>query len=118
MKNKTLPLMLSLFLGLSSYAQEGWFWQNPLPQGNALHGVCVFNQNKAIAVGASGIVLKTEDGGNVWDVQYAIENTASHFWSIQFANQQIGWVVGEAGLILKTVDGGESWANQSVQTLS
>ncbi len=42
-----------------------WVWQNPLPQGNTLKGLFVFDANSAIAVGGPGIVVKTINGGSI-----------------------------------------------------
>ena len=54
---------MTIILSINAMAQEGWFWQNPLPQGNTLTDIFVFDQNTAIAVGSSGTILKTIDGG-------------------------------------------------------
>jgi len=48
-------------------AQKTWQWHNPLPQGNDLESVYSFNQTTAIAVGSSGTINKTTDGGSSWD---------------------------------------------------
>ena len=50
-------------------AQDNWYWQNPLPQGNDIMDVFIFDQNSAIAVGANGSILKSTNGGNSWDFQ-------------------------------------------------
>lgn len=34
-----------------SFAQQGWFWQNPLPQGNPLYGISFTDANTGTAVG-------------------------------------------------------------------
>ena len=50
--------------------QRGWLWQNPLPQGNAIYAVR-FAPDKLTgwAVGADGVIRKTEDGGYRWREQ-------------------------------------------------
>jgi hypothetical protein len=41
---KSLALLLILMLSYKiALAQGGWFWQNPLPQGNDLRDVWVLN---------------------------------------------------------------------------
>jgi hypothetical protein len=42
---------------------SGWFWQNPLPQGNWLNGVSFTDANTGTAVGSGGTILRTTDGG-------------------------------------------------------
>ncbi|MEO8169147.1 MAG: hypothetical protein ABI623_12920 [bacterium] len=37
-------------LSVSAFAQEGWYWLNPLLQGNDLHAVQMFNANEAYAL--------------------------------------------------------------------
>lgn len=44
---------------------SGWFWGNPLPQGQALFGVDFAGQ-RGFAVGSFGTVLRTDDGGSTW----------------------------------------------------
>ena len=44
----------------------GWSWQNPLPQGNWLHGVDFVDVNTGTAVGDGGTILRTTDGGDTW----------------------------------------------------
>ena len=58
-------LTLSIFIFIQTiYSQEeGWFWQNPLPQGNGLHSTYFIDSNTGWAVGSSGTILKTTDGG-------------------------------------------------------
>ncbi|MGH7457376.1 MAG: hypothetical protein ACRENG_38860, partial [bacterium] len=49
--------------------QLGWYWQNPLPQGNTLRAVHFINTNIGTAVGRCGTVLHTADGGRIWTKQ-------------------------------------------------
>jgi hypothetical protein len=37
MKKLLFVLFATLYLQPNIYAQDGWFWQNPLPQGNTLN---------------------------------------------------------------------------------
>lgn len=56
------------------------------------------------AAGASGIIIKTTDGGGSWSVQTS--GTSSTLSGIVFADELTGYAVGENGTILKTVSGG------------
>ncbi len=47
----------------SSTSAGNWIWQNPLPQGNPLSSVRFADAQTGWALGALGILLKTEDGG-------------------------------------------------------
>jgi photosystem II stability/assembly factor-like uncharacterized protein len=102
---------LLLFLLVTQFCSAQWFWQSPLPQGNDLEGVFSFDHNTAIAVGATGTIIKTTDGGYTWD----IKNSGTKIWlrDVFFIDDQTGWVAGDHGLILKSSDGGETWITQN-----
>jgi photosystem II stability/assembly factor-like uncharacterized protein len=70
MKHLLKLVVFTLFLSMNVFAQDGWFWQNPLPQGNTLNDIFVFDENEAIAVDGSGTVIKTVDSGDSWTVQH------------------------------------------------
>lgn len=78
-------------------SNEGWCWQNLLPQGNLLRGVFGTDAKNVWAVGQAGIVLKWN--GSVWSVQSS-ETTAALYavWGTDVANL---WAVGDAGTIVK-----------------
>ena len=61
-------------------SQQGWAWQNPLPQGNAIHAVrFAADKLSGWAVGAGGVILRTRDGGFRWDEQHS--GTASTLYA-------------------------------------
>src|SRR3954454_19907018 len=45
--------------------QSGWYWGNPLPQGNTLRAV-EFEGSLGFASGDFGTLLRTDDGGATW----------------------------------------------------
>ena len=54
---------------ISVAADSGWFWQNPLPQGNPLLAVTMLDVKTVVAVGEAGTILRTTDGGTTWKQQ-------------------------------------------------
>ncbi len=59
------------------------------------------------------IILKTIDGGNVWEKkEYNEENI--FFQSIHFFDSLNGFLGGFGGVIAKTIDGGRNWRNTQV----
>lgn len=104
--------LLLLLVSDKSLAQTTWQWQNPLPQGNDLNDIHVFSSNSAIAVGWSGTILKTTDGGSSWTIIQS--GTKAIFHSICFIDNNTGWVVGDSGIVLKTTDNGDIWTRYSV----
>ena len=63
MKKIFCSFFLSFLLQQSALTQEGWFWQNPLPQGNDLNSICFIDANIGTAVGPGGTILRTTNGG-------------------------------------------------------
>ncbi len=92
---------------------EGWSWQNPQPQGNHLESLFTFDANNIIAVGESGTVAKSIDGGASWYTQ-AVETSTLE--SVYFVDSNTGWICSYAGKIYKTTDGGTHWIEQTIAT--
>lgn len=115
--NTTEYIMVILFITLLLtvinlpvvVAQPAWEWVNPLPQGNYLQAVNVFDYRIAIAVGATGTVMRTENGGRDWRVEHRLKGMTTAFNNLFFIDDSIGWIVGGEGVILKTRDGGNDW---------
>lgn len=63
-----------------------------------------------VAVGARGVILRSEDGGARWN--QVPSPVSTDLASVFFANESKGWAVGHEGVILHTVDGGRSWVLQ------
>src|SRR5215813_4098595 len=105
-----------LFFGLTalgtsaSFGQSGWFWQNPLPQGNHLRAVAAPDSTAVVAVGGSGTILRTDDGGITWTLQSS--GTNNSLWAVSFVDANTGTAVGARGTILRTDDGGITWTPQ------
>jgi photosystem II stability/assembly factor-like uncharacterized protein len=95
------------------YGQQGWYWQNPLPQGNFLRSVQFIDQNAGYAVG-DGSILKTTNGGANWILQ--ARDTPTSLFSVSFVNANTGTAVGIYGAILHTTDGGTNWLPQTSGT--
>ena len=85
MKNLFLLFIAFLFIQYTSLAQEGWFWQNPLPQGNSLWSVVFFTEvNTGTVVGTEGTILRTTDGGVNWIAQSS--GTTNHLYGVSFTD--------------------------------
>ncbi|UXJ55806.1 YCF48-related protein [Pseudomonas citronellolis] len=66
--------------------------------------------NRLVAVGARGVVLLSDDGGQHW--RQAKVPVSSDLVAVQFPSKSLGWAVGHDGVILHTADGGETWTKQ------
>ena len=67
------------------------------------------------AVGKSGVILKSENGGNTW-TKDGIVATAQNLKSVYFHDTQKGTAVGNKGTIVSTGNGGASWTMQNSGT--
>lgn len=73
-----------------------------------LRSLHMFDSNNGYAVGSSGKVWKTTDGGHSFEV-YAGTTTNQAFNDVNFYNTQYGMTAGNAGQAWKTTDGGTTW---------
>jgi photosystem II stability/assembly factor-like uncharacterized protein len=91
-------------------AQQDWYWQNPLPQGNHLNDVQAVTSRIVYAVGDYGTFLKTSSGGLNWEqLEFPRRMDIS---DLHFVTVQLGWVVGTQGekaYLYKTSSGGFHW---------
>lgn len=81
-----------------------------------LRQVKAVNDNVVWACGASGVVLRTINGGATWEVKTPT-NTAVTNYSIDAIDSLTAWVTGTVGgtadfTIWKTTDGGMTWTAQ------
>ena len=105
MKKYTFSLLI-LFITLNIQSQQGWFWQNPLPQGNYLSGITFTENNTSYLIGANGTLLKSTNNGSNY---FLIENDITYnFTSLNFINQNTGFIGTDNGIIYKTTDGANS----------
>ena len=86
---------------------EGLTWT---PQasgvGDTLRAVEFIDASSGWAVGDSGVVLSTSDGGNVWRAGRAGDDA---LFDVGFVDE-VGWAVGAHGTIFTTTDGGGIWS--------
>ncbi|MBU3947870.1 MAG: hypothetical protein KJ826_06580 [Proteobacteria bacterium] len=71
------------------------------------YGIIALGENKVCAVGNSGTIIISEDGGKNWQIQKSGVDT--ELFDVRFSDSQKGWAVGREGTILRTDDGGKSW---------
>jgi len=72
-----------------------------------LHSVHFVDDDIGWAVGASGEILNTSDGGTTWTAQTS--GTTSILRDVQFINSSTGIAVGNSSTFLKTINGGSTW---------
>lgn len=102
---KKIALILILFSACALNAQ--WVKQNPLLPSKALLQFDFSDVNTGWAVGDTGRVMRTTNGGSFWsDVSLG---TTTNFRLVQFADANTGYIAGDSGRVYKTVNAGGSW---------
>lgn len=123
-------LLIIIFCSFTS-AQDGWFWQYPLPNGYNLSKVHFINDSVGWTVGGHAIndylqntslsahdfpkILKTTDGGKNWTEQHS--DIPSGLAALHFVSEYVGFAAGGESVI-KTTDSGENWIQLNTIPLS
>ncbi len=95
-----------LFLPQQIFAQT-WTQIN---QRVVIHAFQFVNTTTGWAVGSSGKIFHTTDGGNNWLRQES--GTSAQLNSVSFIDNNYGWVAGGESMLLRTSDGGANWDYQ------
>lgn len=99
-------------VGISTSNDGGSTWVNtPLGEITSLSFV---SSTIGYAAGDNGVVYKTTDGGNTWNLLNT--GTTTKMRAVHFYNENIGAAVGELGAIIVTANGGTSWNSVSSGT--
>ncbi len=115
-----LPVLLSLFsvisFGQSSqYSTDKWRFSDPKQFGFTVLDVHFFDNNKGIAVGGSGGIAYTVNGGTKWNygpftfTSPAGLKTTGSFADVHFATSTTAYAVGSNGMMAKSTDAGQNW---------
>lgn len=100
--------VILFFVFISFQLRSQWLLVNNVPTNKNLNSVRFASSNIAIAVGDSGTILKSIDGGNVWTaINYSKKNKLR---SVTFTDSNTGYIAGDSGLILRTIDSGNTWS--------
>lgn len=87
---------------------------SPITQ-NTLTKVYYKDSLEGFAIGYSGTILKTTDGGNIWLNTNA--GLKYRLFDIQFTSSGTGYIAASNGKIFKTINGGDSWIMQTISDI-
>lgn len=78
---------------------------------NPLLDVWFADEKSGFAVGAYGLIFRTKDGGENWEIWSSrLDNLDKyHYYSMASADGQTLYLSGEAGMLFRSDDAGESW---------
>lgn len=114
-KNMFFTLFAIVILSSTAFAQLQWKMMDS-PTNETLTDVTIVNESIVYAVGENGIIIKSTDAGETFEIQ----NTREGFnLNAVFAiDEQNVWIVGENSLIYRTTDGGATWTWTTTEFLS
>ncbi len=128
---KKIILVILLLTFKISFAQTGWFWQNPTPQGENIIEVKFLDANIAIATTRGNSILRSTDKGATWKVKNAVPLEINHICELHSINvinpttvlvmhSSINLVTYDSykNKILKSTDAGETWSVTAVPQMN
>ena len=114
-----LVLLLSATLspdgaGAQATTSAGWVKQNT-GSYRSLSAVAFADSAHGWAVGESGVILATANGGATWNAQDS--GSSQNLYGVAFGDSTHGCAVGEGGVILATANGGATWSTRRLGKL-
>jgi photosystem II stability/assembly factor-like uncharacterized protein len=103
------PVLVVVLLSEESLSQE-WVSLNT-GTTNLIHDIVFVDGGRGWAVGRSGTIIHTTDGGDSWVTQTSGTTQVLH--SVSFVDPMNGWAAGENATMLHTTNGGTTWAPQT-----
>ena len=97
---------------LSDDLGKSWRQAESVPTRSALTSVDFVDAQHGWAVGHDSVILKTEDGGINWSLQYEDIEREQPLLDVVFTSVSKGVAIGAYGLYLVTADGGANWEEQ------
>jgi photosystem II stability/assembly factor-like uncharacterized protein len=92
---------------------QGSTWtQAKVPTRATLTGVWFHNAKLGWAVGHDEVVIRTEDGGENWELQHSAPENLWPLLDVWFRDADYGIAVGAYGRYLESRDGGRTWVER------
>jgi photosystem II stability/assembly factor-like uncharacterized protein len=98
--------VLTLHIDTSDVEYPFWLVERNVATARSFYDVSMADNQTAIAVGDSGAVITTQDGGANWALESA-GSAALH--GVEMLSGTTAIAVGESGALLRTTDGGQLW---------
>ena len=81
-----------------------------VPVRSTLTAVHFVDGKTGWAAGHWGVVIRTDDGGESWQLQRVDTAVDQPLFSVHFRDRENGWAVGLWSLLVSSHDGGKTWA--------
>lgn len=111
MKTKLFLTLVISILWEFAPAQAVWTPTNNVIVGGRLEDLLFIHPDTGWTVSGSGTILRTQDGGESWALQY--QNSDYYIRSVDFFDSQLGFAGTLDEVFLRTTNGGESWEDMT-----
>lgn len=101
--------LLALAAAVPASAEWEFTWAHPRPQGNPLHGLSFPTASRGYAVGGSGAVLRSDDGGDSWTILQDHRTLSTNLYDVIALDAQTVVAVGDK--VVRSTDGGVTFAS-------
>jgi len=94
----------------NAYAADTWTAATTTNVGtNYMRGVSMSDASNGVAVGHTGTIVYTSDGGDTWTAATTTNVAGTHMEGVSMSDANNGVAVGHLGQIVYTSDGGDTW---------
>jgi photosystem II stability/assembly factor-like uncharacterized protein len=105
--NRWICAFCAVMAAFSAAGAQQWELTDPYPTNDNLVDVSFVDVTHLCAVGQSGTIVYSGDGGSNWIK--AASSTRRNLNALYFLDGQHGWAVGDSGTAVWTVNGGTTW---------
>ncbi len=92
------------------------FRQVTVPTKVTLTGVDFHDRRTGVAVGHDSVIIRTEDGGESWEVAYSAPEDETPLLDVIFLGPERVMAVGAYGLVLTSADAGRTWETRTLDS--
>ena len=116
MKYIKLSLIIIIILSVPKIFSQGFWEKIDSPTTKLLKKVFFVDSSNGWACGSQGIIIRTTDGGESWEIQNS--NVETFIVDIFFLNENRGWALTQRNsapfgtTILTTTNAGNTWSNE------
>jgi photosystem II stability/assembly factor-like uncharacterized protein len=101
--------------GMLKTTDGGEYWlEMPKPAGESIYDIKFYNSETGWLVGSYGLIMKTGDSGQTWDLQHHTPSIYNPLKEIRILDSLHIFVIGDIeGVIYATNDGGATWTENT-----
>jgi len=112
---KKLLLFIFILICTNAFAQQKWYLNNEPTFSSSPQKIYFVDENEGWAIGSSGFLVHTSDGGKTWETQNP--NYTGTLSYIKMFDKNNGIILGARRSFIKTTNGGKTWTRNIVTYL-